>query len=122
MNIDWGTVLLACLSSGGLFAIIEVLMNRVFKKSDDKDETKKTLEELKNISKESALDRSRSLLLILICHYPKDHQAIIKEAERYFITLKGDSWMWGILSEWAKKQDVNIEYLRLAHKRNCSID
>lgn len=114
--MDLSTILIACLSSTGLFAFAQFLLNRYFKNKDGRDEIKKSLKTLAERSREGELNDSKTQLLILINHFPHDRQAILMEAENYFIKLQGDSWMAGILIDWAKKENVDIEYIKRAHE------
>lgn len=40
------TIILACLGSGGLFALLQTILNRVFEKHDKNDESKVILKKL----------------------------------------------------------------------------
>lgn len=111
-------IFLAILGSSGIFTIIQLLLNRYFSKQDKKDEVQKALTSLAERTHQSELSDSRTQLLILINHYCDNHYAILKEAENYFCSLKGDSWMIDIITNWAEKEDVDISYLISAHKEN----
>lgn len=110
------TIILACLGSGGLFALLQTILNRIFSKHDQHDESKAILKKLSDHTNISDLNDSRIQLLILINHYPQCHQEILKEAENYFIKLKGDSWVASIVTNWAEKEHVDIEYIKRAHE------
>lgn len=110
------TIVLACIGSSGFFAIIQMLLNRLFIKHDRKDENINTLKRLTDRADIGDLNDSRIQLLILINHYPQCHHEILKEAENYFINLKGDSWVSSIIAEWAEKENVDIEYIKKVHE------
>ena len=112
------TILLACLGSSGFFALAQFLLSRVFKKKDDRDGVMKSLKTLQEYAHTSELNDSKTQLLILVNHFPKDHQAILMESERYFGELGGDSWIYNIIYEWAEKEGVNIDYLSELHANN----
>ena len=99
MNDTMLAILIALLGSSGLFTIIQFLLNRYFSKKDKIDEVNQSLSALKERTHLSELSDSRTQLLILINHYHDNHYAILKEAENYFFTLKGDSWMIEILTK-----------------------
>lgn len=114
--MDITTIILTCLGSTGLFAFIQFLLTRYFNKKDGRDEVKKSLKTLADRANTGDLNDSRIQLLILINHFPTDHKAILAEAENYFIKLKGDSWMAGLITKWAKEENVDIEYIKRAHE------
>lgn len=118
MNDTALTILIALLGSSGLFTIIQLLLNRYFNKKDKIDEVSQLLSALKKRIHLSELSDSRTQLLILINHYHDNHYAILKEAENYFCTLKGDSWMIEILTKWAEEEDINIDYIKRVHEEN----
>lgn len=110
------TIILACLGSSGLFTLIQFILSRLFNKMDNKDENTKLLKRLNERADEGDLNDSRIQLLMLINHYPTCHSEILKEAEHYFIELKGDSWMSNIFIRWAEKENVNIDYIKKVHE------
>ena len=112
------TILVALLGSSGLFTVIQLLLNRYFSKKDKINEVSQSLSALKERTHLSELSDSRTQLLILINHYRDNHYAILKEAENYFCTLKGDSWMIEILTKWAEEENVNINYIKKVHEEN----
>lgn len=118
MNNTALTILIALLGSSGLFTVIQLLLNRYFNKKDKIDEVSQLLSALKKRIHLSELSDSRTQLLILINHYHDNHYAILKEAENYFCTLKGDSWMIEILTKWAEEEDINIDYIKRVHEEN----
>lgn len=118
MNDTALTILIALLGSSGLFTVIQLLLNRYFNKKDKIDEVSQLLSALKKRIHLSELSDSRTQLLILINHYHDNHYAILKEAENYFCTLKGDSWMIEILTKWAEEEDINIDYIKRVHEEN----
>ena len=109
MNDTALTILIALLGSSGLFTIIQFLLNRHFNKRDKINEVNQLLFTLRERIHLSELSDSRTQLLILINHYHDNHYAILKEAENYFCTLKGDSWMIEILTKWAEEENVDIK-------------
>lgn len=118
MNDTILTILIALLGSSGLFTVIQLLLNRYFNKKDKIGEVSQLLSALKKRIHLSELSDSRTQLLILINHYHDNHYAILKEAENYFCTLKGDSWMIEILTKWAEEEDINIDYIKRVHEEN----
>lgn len=111
-------ITIALLGSSGLFTVIQFLLNRYFSKKDKIDEVSQSLSALRERTHLSELSDSRTQLLILINHYHDNHYAILNEAENYFCTLKGDSWMIEILTKWAEEENVNIDYIKRVHEEN----
>lgn len=118
MNDTALTILIALLGSSGLFTIIQFLLNRHFNKKDKINEVNQLLFTLRERIHLSELSDSRTQLLILINHYHDNHYAILKEAENYFCTLEGDSWMIEILTKWAEEENVDINYIKRVHEEN----
>ena len=118
MNDTVLTILVALLGSNGLFTVIQFLLNRHFNKKDKINEVSQLLFTLRERIHLSELSDSRTQLLILINHYHDNHYAILKEAENYFCTLKGDSWMIEILTKWAEEENVDINYIKRVHEEN----
>ena len=112
------TILVALLGSSGLFTVIQLLLNRYFSKKDKINEVSQSLSALKERTHLSELSDSRTQLPMLINHYHDNHYAILKEAENYFCTLKGDSWMIEILTKWAEEENVDINYIKKVHEEN----
>lgn len=98
MDYDWVLVTIfivaTCLSSTGLFSLIQFLLSR-------KSSVKKDIDELK-------IAVSRIQLINLMQNSPKNKDAILKEAEHYFVKLSGDGYMHDVFHEWAKSQNVDI--------------
>lgn len=112
--MDWTAIILALIGGG----VVTKLLDRIFKKKDDKDEILVAIKELQKKSDKRDIEVSKILLTILLEHNPKDHKSILDEALRYFGVLGGDSWMWDKLSDWAKIEDVDISYLKSFHEQN----
>ena len=101
---------------GGASALAKTIFDiRQQKKKEREDAKFKQLitemDALKAEQREDALNQSKLLLLLLINFFPKDHQSILSEAEKYRFTLNGNTWMIDVLKKWADKEDVNIDYI-----------
>lgn len=57
---------------------------------------------------EIRLDTTRTQLIMLMEHQPHNHDTIIKVAERYFVSLKGDWYLTSLFKDWAKREGVSI--------------
>lgn len=71
-------------------------------------EAKEEIKLLKVENHEIMLETTRIQLLMLIQHQPKNHDTILKVAERYFCQLHGDWYMSVELQSWADTQKINI--------------
>lgn len=102
MEYDWVLVIIfiivTCLSSTGLFSLIQFLLSR-------KSNTQKDIEELK-------IAVSRIQLMNLMQNDPKNRDTILREAEHYFIELKGDGYMANEFSKWASTNGFDIGWFR----------
>lgn len=57
------------------------------------------------------LDTTRSQLLTLISNYPDNESEIMKVAQYYFGTLKGDWYMTSLFAKWAEDHGYSAEEL-----------
>lgn len=116
------TLVTTCLTSSVVVALVNLLVPRFFKKSDDRDKTAKEIKKMRaqldDISYDSKLNDAQTHLLMLINHYPTEKRAIMMEAEKYFVELEGDSWVYNILKDWSDNNDVDISYITINHEKN----
>lgn len=91
-------IVLACIGSTGFCSLIQFFITR-------NSGTKKDIQELK-------IATSRSQLTQLIKIDPKNENTILKEAEYYFIELKGDGYMANMFSRWAEANKVDISWFK----------
>lgn len=129
MNIE--TVIALIASIGGLAGLISAVSTIVFKiieyKKTQRGETldakldaklQPILDELRNRQKENLslqeelreirLDTTRTQMIMLMEHQPHNHDTILKVAERYFCTLKGDWYCTSLFKDWAKGEEIEI--------------
>lgn len=90
-------ILLALLASGNVFLFIKFLIERY-----DRKHERPTDERLAKLEK----DGLRMQLLFLIILMPKEKTEILKIAEYYFGTLKGNWYMTSIFNKWLMGNDV----------------
>lgn len=115
------TLLAATITGGGLYGFLQFLIKRKDDKSDELHKIQKDIGRLVQRADEGDLNDSRIQLMMLIWHNPRDHRAILKEAEKYF-GLGGDGWIYNNLSTWARQQGVDIRYLEEMHNKNTKGD
>lgn len=114
----WLTILTTVIASGGVMGLIEFLIRR---KDDTRKERNEILNDMKWLKEQllkQEIATSQLKILNLIQHTPEDHRAIMSEAEHYFYDLKADSWVYNIVSGWARKEKVDIAYLSEQHEKN----
>lgn len=65
----------------------------------------------------SAIEQSstRSELLTLMANYSDDKRAIDDLAYHYFAELKGDSYVYSLYVDWAKKHNVDYSHIAEVH-------
>ena len=118
MELNLTSIIVALVGGGTIGVIFKAVYDRICKKNDDRDEIKRDIKYLMQKSAERDIYVSQLKILNLIQHCPKDHKAIMMECEYYFRVLKADSWVFDMVSDWAKDEDVDIEYLKVIHDNN----
>lgn len=61
---------------------------------------------------------TRTELLLMMADHPDDIKSITYLAEKYFIDLGQDSYVFGIYRKWANAHDVDISDIKTAHDLN----
>lgn len=61
---------------------------------------------------------TRTELLLMMANHPDDVKSITYLAEKYFIELGQDSYVFGIYRKWANAHDVDITDIKTAHDLN----
>jgi len=90
-------ILLAILASGNLFLFIKFLIERW-----DRMHSLPVTTRLDKLEK----DGLRMQLLFLITLQPTEKREILKLAEYYFATLKGNWYMTSIFNKWLEENDI----------------
>lgn len=104
----WVTIVLACLGSSGFFAVVQMLLGRVFKKNDDRDELTQVIKSLKEDIREIQRDCKRQQLLTVMYHNPTNVDTILEIARVYFLELGGNWYVESEFQKWAKAQNVDL--------------
>ena len=112
------TLIAAAITGGGLYGFLQFLIKRKDDKNGQLYNIQKDIGRLVERADESDLNDSRIQLMMLIWHNPKDHRAILKEAEHYFCDLGGNSWIIHKFEEWAEAQNVDVKHLIEEHNKN----
>lgn len=89
-------------------AVVEKEFAKIYARMDSSDAR---LAQLQKSLELNNLETARVDLVQAIEHAPHEHQAILAQAERYFIELGGDAWMSGIFREWAEREKVDISHI-----------
>ena len=90
-------ILIAVLASGNLFLFIKFLFERW-----DRMHAQPVDDRLAKLEK----DGLRMQLLFLIILQPDEKREILKLAEYYFATLKGNWYMTSIFNKWLEANDI----------------
>ena len=109
--MDIGLIITTILGSGSFFALIQYLVARNDKKTDQLGSIKKELQTLKNGQKETNLKVSRMELTNLIRNDSENIDAILQVAEYYFIELDGNAYAHAVFEKWAIEHGVAIGWL-----------
>lgn len=89
------TIIVAVLTSNGLFAILQFLITR----HDQKKNVKGRLDRLEK-------DGLRTQLLLLLLLRPQEEQEILTIGEHYFHVLKGNWYMTSMFNKWLEQNKV----------------
>lgn len=112
------TILTSVIASGGAMGLIEFLIRRKDDTRRERNEILKDMKWLKEQSLKQEIATSQLKILNLIQHSPKDHKAIMSEADHYFCDLHADSWVFSMVSEWARKEGMDITRIATQHDKN----
>lgn len=73
--------------------------------------TNEKIDKLSDQITDLKLDATRSQLLTLISSYPDNESEIMKVAQYYFGTLKGDWYATTIFTKWAADHGISVDEL-----------
>lgn len=116
------TILIAFLSAlgaSGVLVFAQFLINRHDKKKEaanakDNEDAKQTvmLKRIDDRTTALAIDTQSLKLDALICNHPENVSDIMIAAHRYFVELRGDSWMKKVFEDYLDKHEIpHPEYL-----------
>lgn len=109
--MDLGLLIPAILGSAGVFSLIQFLVLRHDRRSDDFATIKKELTTMKKCYEDTNTRVSRMELMGLIRDDPNNVDAILQVAEYYFIELDGNAYAHAVFEKWAKEHGVAIGWL-----------
>lgn len=109
-------IIIAILSSAGLFGLIQFLITRHDSKKRDYDFIKTELSNIKNSQNDTNVRVTRMELLSLLRNDPDNVDAILQVAEYYFIELDSNAYAHAIFEKWAKEHGVAIGWLPTLRK------
>lgn len=109
-------IIIAILSSAGLFGLIQFLITRHDSKKRDYDFIKTELSNIKNSQNDTNIRVTRMELLSLLRNDPDNIDAILQVAEYYFIELDSNAYAHAIFEKWAKEHGVAIGWLPTLRK------
>ena len=91
----WAAILISFVASAGFWGWVQFMILR----ADDRKGLKKQLEKLEK-------DGCRTQLLLLMSDYPEEKQEIMKLAQYYFETLKGNFYLDSLFAEWLQDNKI----------------
>lgn len=100
----------SALTSGGFLAFVQFLIARKDRKQEraEDKETSSIKEKLTTLEK----DVLRTQMLIMILLQPDEQTEILKIAEHYFVTLKGNWYMTGLFSKWCDAHGLEPDWFK----------
>lgn len=100
----------SALTSGGFLAFVQFLISRKDRKQEraEDKETSSIKEKLTTLEK----DVLRTQMLIMILLQPDEQTEILKIAEHYFVTLKGNWYMTGLFSKWCDAHGLEPDWFK----------
>lgn len=101
----------AILGSAGLYGLVQFLILRHDRKTDDLKKIRQELECIKASQDDTRTRVTRMELLSLMRDDSDNIDAILQVAEYYFIELDGNAYVHAIFEKWAKEHDVAIGWL-----------
>ena len=104
-------ITIAILGSGALSALIAGIFGLIQSRHEEKNKNKELIEELESIKSALKLnekDALRTQLMVMIKDYPNETSDILRLAEHYFKTLKGNWVLTDIFSRWAAENKIVV--------------
>lgn len=109
--IDFGIFIPAILGSAGVFSLIQFLVSRHDRRSDDFATIKRELIKMKKCYEDTNVRVTRMELMGLMRDDPNNVDAILQVAEYYFIELDGNAYAHAVFEKWAIEHGVAIGWL-----------
>lgn len=115
--MDLGVAIVSgTLGAGGLISFAQFLISRHDKRKDEHtvqlDRIEKKVDAIGEQSDRTELAQTRLQLFFLIIMQPKNKDAILKTAQRYFMELDGNGEAWDAFAHWASENGVDIDYYK----------
>lgn len=104
---DYMSILITSLTSSGLLAFFQFLINRHDKKKDEKNGLRADVKDIQKKLKKQEKDSVRTQLLVLVFLQPNERQELLTLGEHYFKNLKGDWYMTSIYRKWLKQSGID---------------
>lgn len=114
--MDW-TLFTGILGSAGLFSLIQYLVTRHDRKHDRIGAIETKIDNIDKKCDRNELATTRLQLLWLIKTQPKNHDTILRTAQRYFIDLDGNAEAYDVFDHWRKVEDVSISWFESVSHR-----
>ena len=99
-------IILGVLASGGLWTLIQYLIQRKDSKNDTIDKIKEKVDEIEKNMIKNERDALRTQLLVMFADYSEDKSQILELAHRYFAELDGDWYLTPIFCKWLEDNSI----------------
>ena len=111
------TIVVSLFGSAGFFSLLQFLINRYDGKRATIARIEEKIDHIESKTDRNELAITRLQLIFLIKSQPKNKDAILQTAQRYFIELDGDGEAWAIFDGWATKNELNTGWYKALLKR-----
>ena len=108
MNVEIIIAIISGVLTGAVFSFIQFMIQRGDKKHSDIEEIKKSIEDLRDEMMDIRQGNARAELLLLLNDYPDNEGEVLKQAEKYFVQLKGDFYMTSLFTKWLQLNHITI--------------
>lgn len=105
------------MGSAGLFSFVQFMISRHDTKDRDLAQIKHQLGTIEGKCDRNELATNRLQLFFLIETQPKNKDAILQTAQRYFVELSGNGEAWSVFYDWAEKNKINVGWYKTLIKR-----
>lgn len=108
MNTEVVIAIISGVLTGAVFSFIQFMIQRKDQKNNDIEDIKKAIDDLRDEMMDIRQGNARSELLLLLNDYPDNEGEVLKQAEKYFVQLKGDFYMTSLFTKWLSLNHITI--------------
>lgn len=103
-------IIAGVLASGGLWTLIQFLINRKDDKNSTMQAIKDKVDEIESNMIKNERDALRTQLIVMIALHPDEKSEILELAKHYFVDLKGNWFATPIFNKWCLKMHIEPEW------------